>query len=69
MSNQSHAVYHQEVQSGSRSVRACMVVVEQQTFGSTPLAACTPLLQDVGQALVDTPVGEDRLPVLERCGG
>ena len=66
MSDQIHAVFGQEVESGSRSVSTGVVVVEQQVLGSTAWAALAPLLEDLGQAVVDIPIGVDCLPVLER---
>lgn len=58
-----------EVESGSRSENAGIVAVEQRALGSTVWAAPAPLLEDPGQAVVDTPIGVDRLPVLERPDG
>ena len=72
MSDQVHSVFGQDVASGSRSVSAGIVVcvvVEQRALGSTVCTALAPLLEDLGQAVVDTPIGVDRLPVLERYGG
>ena len=68
MSDQIHAVFGQEVESGSRMASAGIVVVEQQALGSTAWAALAPLLEDLGQAVVDVPIGVDRLPVLENYG-
>ena len=40
-----------------------------QDMGSAVWAAFAPLLEDLGQAVADIPIGADRLNVLERCGG
>ena len=47
----------------------CDVVVEQQAVGTVVWMACTPSLEDLGQANVDVPLGITRLPILERGGG
>ena len=60
--------FDQEVESGCRSVRACIVVVEKQAFGSMMWAAPVPLLEDLGQVAVDILIGTGRLPVLESYG-
>ena len=53
MCGQIHAVFDQEAKSGSRSVSASIVVVEQHAMGSIMWAALAPLLEDLGQAVVD----------------
>ena len=50
MSDQIHAVFGQEVESGSHSVSAGTVVVKQQALGSTVWVALAPRLEDLGQA-------------------
>ena len=53
---------------GFHGVSAGNVVVEQEALGSTVGAALAPLLEDLGQAVVDTPTGVDCLLVLEDLG-
>ena len=53
MIDQIHAVFGQGVESGSRSGSAGIVVSEQQVLGCTVWAALAPLLEDLGQAVVD----------------
>ena len=57
-------MFGQDVESGSRRVSAGIVVcvvVEQRALGSTAWTALAPLLEDLGQAVVDTPIGVDSL--------
>ena len=61
--------FGQEVENGCRSVSAGLVAVEQQALGSTVWVALAPLLEDLGQAVLDIPIRVDRLPVLERYDG
>ena len=53
MNDQIHAVFSQEVESGSRSVSAGIVVVKQQGLGFMVWTALVPLLEDLGHSVVD----------------
>ena len=50
------------VQSGGGGLGTCLVVVEQQAVGAVVWTACTPGLEDLGQAR-DVPLGVDCLLV------
>ena len=47
----------------------CDVVVEQQAVGTVVWMACTPSLEDLGQANVNVPLIGDCLPLPERNRG
>ena len=57
------------VQSGGGGVVTCMVVVEQQAAAAVVWTACTPSLEDLGQAGVDVSLVVDCLLLMERNRG